>query len=307
MNEFELKELLTSRSLALYHPNAQCIEKDFKDCTVIFLQNDSKHFVLKRLDTLEIAENMKRIIWAYHLGIVNDTLIDVAVDGNEYIVFGGKYYFLLPYLEGNVYNRIPFGNATFSASVVSTALATFHRAVANISLHPSVPTFEWTSDMLTAPQHPLRQVMGSELCRFAIGCSSCNVEMLPRRIIHGDLHSGNLIFSPIEGARLIDFEKTRWDIRMLDLCYLACDQLMYAPLPTLDVEFLDKWWKFCHEMIHNYDELCPLMTVEKDFFPYGIVYTLLCHAEKFLARQDTSNVELLRLLADYILNSVRDI
>ena len=83
--------------------------------------------------------------------------------------------------------------------------------------------------------------------------------MLPRQIIHRDMHGENMIFEESNFKGFIDFDLSQINARIYDPCYMCT-----AALSTVfDKEEITKWPLFAYQIVKGYDDIIQLTDIEK--------------------------------------------
>jgi Ser/Thr protein kinase RdoA (MazF antagonist) len=153
-----------------------------------------------------------------------------TADGRTFATIGGDVYDVYPFVEGE--RAKPPGKA--HVALAARALSTFHKLTHGYnragmnrpdlreqffrrvgrfgSLATAVPLTEANSD-LSANVNYLK----SALIETEQRVRELNYEKLPRVIVHGDFHSGNLLFRSNQLVAVLDFDSSRPDARAADV------------------------------------------------------------------------------------------
>lgn len=88
-------------------------------------------------------------------------------------------------------------------------------------------------------------------------------DLLPKQLIHRDLHYGNMLFDNMIFTGYIDFDLSKKDARIFDLCYFLLSLLIdHNTAAELAI-----WTEIIHSFIAGYEELLPLASIEKESIP----------------------------------------
>ncbi|PGC32510.1 aminoglycoside phosphotransferase [Bacillus pseudomycoides] len=145
--------------------------------------------------------------------------------GNEnYIKYHDKYYCMYEYMNGNVVEVKRVEKLKVLANNIGNEMAKLHKALHSLNhsnefmernLYNVI--YEWAMPILEKNEqvHPeLLQVINQLQKDF-----KDYVTMLPKQLIHRDMHLSNLIFKGEEFQGFIDFELAEINLRVFDLCY----------------------------------------------------------------------------------------
>ncbi|MDY5913133.1 MAG: phosphotransferase, partial [Inconstantimicrobium porci] len=100
----------------------------------------------------------------------------------------------------------------------------------------------------------------SKLLRYISSDFAELYNMLPRQIIHRDMHGENMIFENEDFKGFIDFDLSQINARIYDPCYMCT-----AALSTVfdNKELRDKWLYFVKHIIEGYGNIVQLTDDEK--------------------------------------------
>jgi homoserine kinase type II len=150
-----------------------------------------------------------------------------ASDGDTLLVLDGEFYEIQEYIEGVRYEHI--SQARFQAA--AAMLAHYHNCIRGFgprALHdlgdlycPAILNVNLTSltEVWELDQDPtlawivrrLESHAADLMARFARHAE------LPQLVIHGDYHAGNLLFEEDRIVGLVDYDKARWQPRVVEL------------------------------------------------------------------------------------------
>lgn len=146
-------------------------------------------------------------------------------NGDTLMVLNGRFYEVLEFIAGEDFNHSRPGQQ-YSAGEL---LARYHHTIEGFAPPPG------TSDPRYSPQTVLglterlleRDMMGElhdPLSWYDMRAVAIRrlmprdfYEILPHLVIHGDIHTDNMLFACEEAIALIDYDQVTWDARIVDL------------------------------------------------------------------------------------------
>jgi Ser/Thr protein kinase RdoA (MazF antagonist) len=160
--------------------------------------------------------------------------------GNSFACIGDDIYELFPWIEG-----IPFDPGSLSElNSLATTVALFHRSTSAITRHKEGQSREDDPDRLVADlvrfvPDAKPQFADSIRDRLAVLRDEVHrrYPVLPRAVIHGDLHPGNVLFRDGRVAVLFDFDWANRQERFRDVgdCILFFCADRAEPFDTEDI------------------------------------------------------------------------
>jgi len=185
-------------------------------------------------------------------------------DGRDYVELEDRGYVLTTKLRGrNVVQLMEYNDPWFFelGAVVARLHIAFQKCENKISYWNNSLLEEmqgWVSrDLKKFQPEYLKQADMTE----AIDELARNYNMLPRQLIHRDVHLGNFLFDQGVFSGYIDFDLIQSNIRIFDMCYLLLGILLEEDNNRVDES---KWYDIIREVIRGYDSLISLNSVEKD-------------------------------------------
>ncbi|KEK23129.1 phosphotransferase enzyme family protein [Bacillus gaemokensis] len=185
--------------------------------------------------------------------------------GNEsYILKDDKYYCMYEYVEGNVVEVKRVENLKVLSNTIGNEVAKLHQVLCS-SNHAGKfvernfynVIYEWATPILKSSEqvHPeLIQTMDQLQKDF-----KDYVTLLPRQLIHRDMHLSNLIFKENEFQGFIDFELAEINVRVFDLCY--CFTSILSELFS-DEQLRSNWLHIVGNIFEGYHKQNPLTEAE---------------------------------------------
>ena len=178
--------------------------------------------------------------------------------GNEsYILQDDKYYCMYEYVEGNVVGVKYVENLKVLSNTIGSEVAKLHQALCSINhvdefvernLYNVI--YDWATQV-----HPeLIQTMYQLQKDF-----KDSITLLPRQLIHRDMHLSNLILKGEEFQGFIDFELIEVNVKIFDLCY--CFTSILSEL-FIDKDLRSSWLYIIRKIFEGYHKQNPLTEEE---------------------------------------------
>ena len=177
-----------------------------------------------------------------------------------------RYWCLMKRIKGTVFD--PYvGNPKQNGFILGKAVAELHLALKRI---------EDKSDIFEADFHnefiswilPELERCGISLADGVIDSLHAFFEqdymLLPHQLIHRDMHTSNLLFEDGELSGYLDFDMCQRNVRMFDIVYLGCSQLVEN---YMDKARLAIWREIFSGVFQGYNELLPLNEEEMNAIP----------------------------------------
>ncbi|MEY8348086.1 phosphotransferase [Bacillus cereus] len=181
--------------------------------------------------------------------------------GNEnYILQDDKYYCMYEYVEGNVVEVKSVETLKVLGNTIGNEVAKLHQALCLLNhagefvernLYNVI--YEWAMPILKSSEqvHPeLIQTMNQLQKKF-----KDSITLLPKQLIHRDMHLSNLIFKEEEFQGFIDFELIEINVRVFDLCY--CFTSILSELFSNE-QLRSKWLYIVRNIFEGYHKQNPL-------------------------------------------------
>ena len=188
-----------------------------------------------------------------------------VVDGRPFTTHGSKLYTLSPYLlsgaaEGPEDLKIAYENLGGTIAELHKALATYPGEITS-----------WTMDLTTRVFDDAVPVIrehleGEERRQFDRILGGIETGMrgaladLPRRRIHGDCHTGNVLFHGNKVAGFVDLDHLPVGPAIYDICSALVDQVKWS---VEDAEHTARWLEAFDRAIVGYDRVIGLAEHEE--------------------------------------------
>ncbi|MBN2794416.1 MAG: phosphotransferase [Clostridia bacterium] len=182
----------------------------------------------------------------------------VPVKDMDYYEDQNRFYLMTTHLKGKGINEIDSLNDKWFYTF-GEILAKLHQAFLvcqetmsywNNSLLEEMKG--WVSDQLT-------HIESFEVKKDEVHDTTKRLEkyyhLLPKQLIHRDVHLGNFIFENQTFSGYIDFDLSQSNIRIFDICYFLLGLLCEGNYYQLHE---DRWFKITNEVIKGYHALMPL-------------------------------------------------
>ncbi|PEP48825.1 phosphotransferase enzyme family protein [Bacillus pseudomycoides] len=185
--------------------------------------------------------------------------------GNEnYIKYHDKYYCMYEYVEGNVVEVKRVENLKVLSNTIGSEVAKLHQALCStnhvdefVERNLYNVIYDWATPILKSSEqvHPeLIQTMNQLQKDF-----KDSITLLPRQLIHRDMHLSNLIFKEDEFQGFIDFELVEINVRVFDLCYCFTSILSEV---FCDEQLRSDWLYIVRNIFEGYHKQNPLSEAE---------------------------------------------
>lgn len=183
---------------------------------------------------------------------------------DAFLVSDGHYYVLSRRLPGKHIERIYDQDYCLIARKSGEAIANLHRAL----LYVQQVIKCWDNNLLTEMQGWIKEYFDASgyqlisLQEFEVllhrleGLSG----LLPKQLIHRDLHFGNLLFEAGDVSGYIDFDLSQINYRIFDICYFALG-LLIEGFSSEDKSA--KWFQMLRNTIQGYESITLMLCTEK--------------------------------------------
>ncbi|MBI9014804.1 MAG: phosphotransferase [Clostridiales bacterium] len=112
--------------------------------------------------------------------------------------------------------------------------------------------------------------------------------ILPKQLIHRDIHLGNFLFDEQEFSGYIDFDLSQSNIRIFDICYFLLGILSEGNNTRVNSE---DWLKILKEVVNGYDSKLTLSQEERESVPCVMKNIELLFVAYFLSVDDEKMAE----------------
>lgn len=241
-------------------------------CTPIQIYHtawDINHrYVLKIYDNLTSLErNIVLMKTLHEAGIPVPKIISLP-NGADFYEEEASYYLLTTKLSGSHLLDISSLNASWYfrfGEILATLHLAFQKCEGKISY--------WNNDMLeemkgwvaTNINKCSPDFLKLEDVSHTISELEDSYGILPKQLIHRDVHLGNFLFDGEEFSGYIDFDLSQSNIRIFDLCYFLLGLLLHEDYNQIEEM---KWWYFAvNQVIRGYDSRISLSFAEKIAVP----------------------------------------
>ena len=194
-----------------------------------------------------------------------------TTDGNLYVVADDKYWCLMKRINGTVFD--PFiGDPKQNGINLGKAVAELHIALKNIENKADAHEVDFYNE-LTAWIIPELEKGGVSFADGVMDSLHTFFErvykLLPRQLIHRDIHTSNLLFENGILSGYLDFDMSQKNVRIWDVVYLACSQLVEN---YRDEARLKMWREIFVGILHGYSKLLPLNEDEIKAMPAMFIF-----------------------------------
>lgn len=197
-------------------------------------------------------------------------------DNKYYVEYNDKFYVLYPFLEGSSFSDHYSPKYKEQASALGKAIGILHSELYKIDFK-ECKTFDLINDVLSWAKGIIEE--NSEhfdlnsifeiLDQYERDFKPI-YKLLPKQIIHRDIHPGNMLFNGYELTGIVDFELSVKGIRVFDPAYCSTSIL----ISTFDNEDKRSLWKdILFEILSAYNKINQLTEEERIGFIY-VLYSI---------------------------------
>lgn len=261
-------------------------------------------YILKELTDLAELERTLKILKVLSVNGIPVAKPVCTVNGEEFLEYGGNYYFLTDKLPGTHWRDIygeNYRNTSYKTGIIIAQLhSAFRKCEELISVHDNDFTIEvngWIKDVINKNQY--------SLCSEAAFTDSVSKLMecykkLPRQLIHRDLHNGNILFHNGEFSGFIDFDLSQKNARIFDICYFLSGLLLDHLKKEEDTI---KWYDMISYFIKGYESIDKLEEIEKNSMCCLIENIELLFVAYFLMQEQVQFAENAAVMYQYFYDS----
>ncbi|MED1410989.1 MULTISPECIES: phosphotransferase enzyme family protein [Bacillus] len=191
---------------------------------------NNKAYILKeKVSIKQLLVELNVLEQLYEKGIKVQKLVKTRSD-EWYVLYKEKYYCLYEYVAGSVIEIKDTKKLKGLGNAIGVEMAKLHHELRSVNHTNELikrdlynVVYEWTIPILEKNEHVQRDViqqMNNIHKKFKE-----KVQLLPKQIIHRDMHLSNVIFQGNEFQGFIDFELLEENVRIFDLIYCCTSVL----------------------------------------------------------------------------------
>ncbi|MGA9350112.1 MAG: phosphotransferase [Anaerolineae bacterium] len=256
LSYYDLGELRTTRR----------IERGFVNDNWVVETGRGRYFLkrrhpdLRRPDLIRVQHDL--VEWLRQAGFPAPTIVP-TVSGETFLVLDGEFYEIHEYIEGQPYDHdrpAHFDEAALTLGRYHTRVKGFApQALRNLGELYSPTILSGNLTKLTEAwgldhDPSLAQIVGQlEVHALDLAARFAGHGALPHLVIHGDYYAGNLLFDGDCIVGVVDYDKARWQPRVVELA----EALIYFASPRpghlkhlVYPGFLD--WEPFTRFLHSY-------------------------------------------------------
>jgi len=185
-----------------------------------------------------------------------------------YVRSVGNFWCLMKKINGTVFD--PFiGETTQNGILLGKAVAQIHVALKSIEDRMDVnektvleELLSWILPVLKKHDFSFHEDVIESIHRI-------DFDALPRQLIHRDIHTSNLLFENNKLTGYIDFDMIQRNIRIFDIAYLSCSQLVDNYKNPVR---LQQWYEIFSGILQGYEEVSSLSQAEIESIPALFVF-----------------------------------
>ena len=243
------------------------------------VQVDDEVYILKRrADRTSVWAEYDLMSWLKEQGQPVSVLL-YTEQGAPWAEYDGGIYVLYPYVDGTSGDSLPVFNDNYALEI-GTHTAELHQCLQSYASSDVFAVFDIFSEVACWAWPAVKAYLGRRFQNRLLDLEQqisqnfvTPYEILPRQLIHRDLHPGNMVFCQGKLAALLDFDRVRAGIRIFDLCYCST-----AVLSTMFTEPSKRelWPKFVLALLRSYVMVEPLSQAE------GLAFLYVCYLIQLL-------------------------
>ena len=202
----------------------------------------------------------------------------------KYVEYNGKYFFVSKKLTGSSNDDI---RDIELARQMGSAIARLHRAF--IECEKKIEFWDnsllaemqgWIKDRLKANEW---QIISEDEYSKVTEQLQQAYDILPKQLIHRDVHFGNFLFTDDKISGYIDFDLSQRNIRIFDLCYFLTGLLAEeTELPLTP----DEWLHMVSVVLEGYESIQALTAQEKEAVPCVMKCIEILFVAYYIGMQD---------------------
>lgn len=221
--------------------------------------------VIKGVDHFTALERNQTVMKALHEAGIPVACAIPTRDGNTFVEHEGYFYTLMPRLKGKHIEGLDDCDMDYEVGV---AIGKLHKAFQQVekTINPPEQFFMdelegWILETLEEQALFAEDLKSAKALIIELKES---ISLLPKQMIHRDIHFGNLLFHENALSGYIDFDLTHKNIRVFDLAYFLTGlSLSHYQTP----EGIQRWHAFKDAFLEGYETEVALSETEKKAIP----------------------------------------
>lgn len=203
----------------------------FSNSVSIITSQDNKKFVLKEQENLDKMKSETVLL----SNIEKEVPIAAPIttkDKNYFIEYENNYYILYPFLEGESFENHYDDKSIEKAKLLGETIGDLHSALKKINykkckkMNLVNEVTKWSKNIIEKNKEDFDYNFILEIIKLFEKEFVPIYDLLPKHIIHRDIHPGNILFKDNELSGIVDFELTVKGVRIFDPCYCATSILV---------------------------------------------------------------------------------
>lgn len=262
----------------------------FSNSVNIITSRDNKKYVLKEQENLERIKSEAGLL--SYLREEIPIAAPIKTKNNKYYSeYENKYYILYPFLEGENFEDHYSKNSRREAKLLGETIGDLHSVLKKIK-YEECKTFNlvkdvtnWSKDIIEKNKDLFDYNFVMEIIKSFQEEFIPIYDLLPKHIIHRDIHPANILFKDNRLSGIVDFELTVKGVRIFDPCYCSTSILVGDYNDEVKRE---KWIDIFYTILKAYNEKNKLIQEEL----FSLVYVLYAIQIIFMAFScNTDNIE----------------
>jgi Ser/Thr protein kinase RdoA (MazF antagonist) len=244
--------------------------------------NRQDKYILKEKESFQVIDLENKVLHCLHRQGTPVAPPVATLDGELYVFQENRYYCLYPYLSGVTISNHFSRGAGDHAFHFGKSIGELHLALKQCKQTARFPSTHLITDII----QPVKQVYKNKTYRFNVKYLNKIIndlennfsplyELLPKQLIHRDLHPGNMLFEDKKVTGYLDFEMIARGPRIYDPCYCA-SAILFKNFKCQKT--IQQWIDLIPPIIKGYNSKIAILDVERQsifFFLLSIQLFLL--------------------------------
>ncbi|MCL2772937.1 MAG: phosphotransferase [Oscillospiraceae bacterium] len=176
-----------------------------------------------------------------------------TISGEYYTVFDGNIYSLMRKMRGeHIDPHNPFiGDYKSTAYRIGVEIARLHMVLKKMG-----NGVVYESDLMNELKGQILEIKDNNIdipCEIINSCLEFDstYHLLPRQLIHRDIHLGNMLFENDRLTCFLDFDSSQVNARLFDIAYFG-QSLLFIIDNYKNGEFVARWIEFFSSLLYGY-------------------------------------------------------
>ncbi len=231
------------------------------------ITDDNLRYILKEKgNSLKALREYKLLSCLYN----QDLPVAVPIltsSGLPYAEYGSKTFSLYPCLAGVEITDHYSKGSTIRGHNFGLAIARLHKALVKCrciegfsEMDLLSQIIDWAIPVIQQNHSHVSLPSFDSLIEQFREFDSTTYKLLPRQLIHRDMHPSNMLFNNGELTGIVDYDMVSQGPRIFDVCYCATSILIGG---FSDLKKREQWGEIFGSLLHGYEELNRLAKEER--------------------------------------------